>query len=282
VNSTAACALAAVKVGVPVAHIEAGLRSRDWTMPEEINRVVTDALSDLLFTTSRDAGENLRREGVDPRTIHFVGNTMIDTLRRFERAARERPVLQELGLEASGFILVTLHRPSNVDDARDLARLVRLLTEIADRLPAVFPLHPRTRKGLGEEGLLPALEAHPRLRLLPPLGYLDFLGLMSNARAVVTDSGGVQEETTALGVACLTVRPNTERPVTVSEGTNLIVSEDAGQILACLDRFLGAEIALAGRMPEHWDGRAGDRIVDALLDWRSRGMPARVRPHDRA
>jgi UDP-N-acetylglucosamine 2-epimerase (non-hydrolysing) len=277
VNSTIACALAAVKLGVPTGHVEAGLRSGDRTMPEEINRVLTDAVSDLLFTTSRDADENLRREGRDPASIHFVGNPMIDTLRRFEAAARDASIPSRHGLSPGGYVLATLHRPSNVDRPEDLDRVIRLLSGVSRRLPALLPLHPRTRARLESTVRLAEVERLPGVRLLPPLRYLEFLGLMIGARAVLTDSGGVQEETTALGVPCLTLRPNTERPVTVTEGTNLIVSEDPDEHLAMLDRLLEGRQPVEGRIPERWDGQAAGRIVGVLDDWFRRGAPSSVR-----
>ena len=275
VNSTLACALAAVKLSVPVAHIEAGLRSGDRTMPEEINRVLTDSISDLLFTTSAEARSNLEREGADASTIHFVGNSMIDTLRRFEDKARDRPIVRERGLTAGRYALVTLHRPSNVDSGRDMERVLQLLTLLVERMPVAFPIHPRTRANLEAAGKLVALEAIPELRLLPPLGYLDFLALMMHASVVVTDSGGVQEETTALGVDCLTLRPNTERPVTVTEGTNLLVNDDPRALLRALDD--SRTRPRHARLPEKWDGQAGARIAAVIRDWFERGAPSRVR-----
>lgn len=276
VNSTVACALAAVKLGTPVAHIEAGLRSGDRTMPEEINRVLTDAISDLLFTTSPEARANLEREGADPGTIHFVGNSMIDTLRRFEEKARDRPIVRARGLTAGGYALVTLHRPSNVDSEEGRRRVLDLLRLLAERIPVAFPIHPRTRANLEAAGELAALDAIPGLHLLPPLGYLDFLALMMHASVVVTDSGGVQEETTALGVDCLTLRPNTERPVTVTEGTNLLVSDDPRALLRALDDSRARP--RQARLPEKWDGHTGARIAAVVRDWFERGARSRVRP----
>ena len=277
VNSTVGCSLAAVKLGVPVGHVESGLRSGDRTMPEEINRILTDAVSDLLFTTSRDANENLAREGVPEETIHFVGNTMIDTLRRFEDAARSRQTCRRFGAEPGSYLLVTLHRPSNVDDIEGLDRVLALLAAAAERLPVLLPLHPRTERRLEEHGRTAQLTATAGITLLPPLGYLDFLSLSAEARIVLTDSGGVQEETTALGIPCLTLRPNTERPVTVTAGTNLLVSGRSEEQLAALDAFLAGDLVSSGTVPELWDGSAGPRIVRVLESWVRKGAPSRVR-----
>lgn len=263
VNSTIACALVAAKKGIRVAHVEAGLRSRDRSMPEEINRVLTDQLSDWLFTTEREALANLTREGVDPARVHFVGNVMIDTLR--QNLARAVPSGLTLGQSlAGGYVLATLHRPSNVDDPAVLARLAGCLAAMAGDLPVVFPVHPRTRAHLDRHGLTPGLEA-AGVRLLPPQGYLEMLGLMRDARVVVTDSGGIQEETTALGVACLTVRENTERPVTIAEGTNTLVGTDAAVIMAAFRDVLSTG-GKSGRIPELWDGHAGERIAAVLAE----------------
>lgn len=263
VNSTLAAALVCAKLLVRVAHVEAGLRSFDRTMPEEINRIVTDRLADLLFTPSRDGDDNLRREGVAPEKIRLVGNVMIDTLVRLLPGAQERwPALRDrLGLvEQRPYALVTLHRPSNVDEPDGLRRLVQALAGLAGALEVVFPVHPRTRRRLDDLGITTAdLPA----RLLEPLGYLDFLALQAHARVVVTDSGGVQEETTYLQVPCLTVRANTERPVTVSDGTNLLVGTDPARLLPEVRRLL-SEPKGPRRVPELWDGQAGERIADVL------------------
>lgn len=258
VNSTIACALVAAKKGIPVAHVEAGLRSYDRTMPEEINRILTDQLSDFLFTTERDAKANLVREGIAPEKIFFVGNVMIDTL----LANRDRAKPLPLGLDG-GHVLVTLHRPSNVDDPNTLARLVGCLEEMAQERPVVFPVHPRTQSKLDAAGLTQRL-VQAGVVLLPPQGYLEMLGLMKAATVVVTDSGGIQEETTALGVPCLTVRENTERPITIDEGTNTLVGIDPGAILSAFRETL-ATGGKAGRVPELWDGRAGERIAAILV-----------------
>jgi UDP-N-acetylglucosamine 2-epimerase (non-hydrolysing) len=263
VNSTMAATLVASKMLVRVAHIEAGLRSRDRTMPEEINRIVTDALADLLLTPSRDAGENLSREGVPPEKIRFVGNVMIDTLfRNLQRAAQSR-TLERFGLEHAGFCAMTLHRPSNVDDRRTLAGILDALNEIQRRLPIIFPVHPRTRARLEEFGLMEDVRKQESLVLTEPLGYLDFLRLYSSSRLVLTDSGGIQEETTALGIPCLTLRHNTERPVTVSEGTNHVVGNDPEVIKREAIRAL-EQPPKSKRVPELWDGHAATRIVDAI------------------
>ena len=263
VNSTMAATVVAAKLNVRVAHIEAGLRSRDRQMPEEINRLVTDALADLLFTPSRDANENLRREGIAPEKIRFVGNVMIDTLFRSLEQAKQSTILARLEAEAGTYAAMTLHRPSNVDDHTRLAGILDALTAIAERLPIIFPVHPRTRSRLDEFGLLERAERTTGLKMIEPLGYLDFLQLYSNSRLVLTDSGGIQEETTALGIPCLTLRHNTERPVTVSEGTNRIVGNDPDVIRREAFAAL-ANPPQRGRVPELWDGHAAIRIVDAI------------------
>lgn len=267
VNSTIACALVAAKKGVAVIHVEAGLRSFDRSMPEEINRVLTDQLSDLLYTTERGALTNLTREGIDPARVHFVGNVMIDTLRRnLPRAVPAAVTLAAAGDALSaGYGVITLHRPSNVDHAPVLAELLTTLGAVADRLPLVFPLHPRTAARIDGFGLRGLLE-RPGIHCLPPLGYLEMLGLMREARVVLTDSGGIQEETTALGVSCLTLRENTERPITVEEGTNTVVGRSRQAILAALDEILTSG-GKAGRIPEYWDGHAAQRIAAHLSAW---------------
>ena len=259
VNSTVAAALVAAKMGVPVAHLEAGLRSADRTMPEEVNRVVTDHLSDLLLTPSPDADENLRREGIDGGRVVRVGNLMIDTLRKHLAQARALAVPERLGLSRGGYAVVTLHRPSNVDDPAVLGRLLGALARVARELPVIFPVHPRTRARLAAPGLADAAGA---LRLVEPQGYLEFLSLTSAARLVLTDSGGLQEESTALGVPCLTLRENTERPITVSEGTNEVVGTDPERIVAAALRAAGGKTPR--RCPALWDGRAADRAADAI------------------
>jgi len=263
VNSTLAATLVASKLGVAVAHVEAGLRSFDRTMPEEINRLVTDAIADLLLTPSRDGDENLLREGVDPARIRFVGNVMIDTLLKFLPRARATRAWEAYGVPHRGYALVTLHRPSNVDDAATLGGLLRLLDRIAARVPVLFPIHPRTRKMAQEFGILPENEA---VRLIDPVGYLEFVALEDAARVVLTDSGGIQEETSVLNVPCLTLRTNTERPVTVTEGTNRLVGQDPTAIWTAVQEVL-AQPPGPARAPEYWDGRAAERVVDALLEF---------------
>jgi len=265
VNSTLACSVTAAKLWIPVAHVEAGLRSFDRRMPEEINRVVTDALSDLLFTTSRDANQNLINEGVDPVKIHFVGNVMIDTLLGNRQQAAASDILARLGLDPQGYALLTLHRPSNVDNAATLHGILSALAVLQAQLPVVFPIHPRTQKNLDAFGLADQVAGLPHLILTEPLGYLDFLCLMDRARLVLTDSGGVQEETTILGVPCLTLRENTERPVTITEGTAELTGPDPVRILAASQAILEGR-GKQGRAPELWDGHAAGRIVRVILD----------------
>jgi UDP-N-acetylglucosamine 2-epimerase (non-hydrolysing) len=270
VNSTLAAALVAAKYGCLVAHVEAGLRSRDWRMPEEVNRVVVDRLSDYLFSPSEDAADNLRSEGYRDDQVTVVGNVMVDTLLANLDRALANGTLERFGLERGGYALATLHRPGNVDDPKSLADLVLAFNTIADRLPVVFPVHPRTMGALAE------YELHPNISLLPPLGYLDFLALQAGARVVLTDSGGVQEETTALGTPCLTLRENTERPITVTDGTNRLVGRDPLKIIAAALSVI--ETPPAARKPAIWDGHAGERIAQVLL---AGGRAAdRARPTD--
>lgn len=265
VNSTIACALTAVKLGVRVAHVEAGLRSFDRTMPEEINRLLTDAVSDLLFVTERSGEVNLLREGVDPAKIRFVGNVMIDTLVEHRKLAETSNVLNQLELKAKSYVTVTLHRPSNVDNPRVLGSILDALSRISNEMPVVFAVHPRTRKRL-ESGELGQQVARAKdLRLIEPLGYLDFLKLMSESKAVLTDSGGMQEETTILNVACLTLRKNTERPVTIEQGTNRLVDPESAAILAAWEE-LKRRPPGSGKAPEGWDGQAAGRIVKHLVE----------------
>jgi UDP-N-acetylglucosamine 2-epimerase (non-hydrolysing) len=263
VNSTLACALVAKKERYPVAHVEAGLRCYDEWMPEEINRRLTDHISTFLFTTSADAGDNLAAEGIEPDTVHFVGNTMIDTLLRFREAAKARRTAAGFGLEGKDYAVLTLHRPDNVDAQGPLGQVLDAVVSIGKRVPVVFPVHPRTRKQLQGTELGRRLEGAEGIVLAEPLGYLDFVGLLDGARLVLTDSGGIQEETTVLGVPCLTLRPSTERPVTVTEGTNTVVGTDVARILAAADGVLAGERGQA-RTPELWDGRAGERIAAVL------------------
>lgn len=270
VNSTLACALVAAKKGVAVIHVEAGLRSFDRTMPEEVNRVLTDQISDILFTTEKSARENLLREGVSGSSIHFVGNVMIDTLRY--SLAQAVPAERTLSLHGTsakwgqeGYAVLTLHRPSNVDVPGTLRLLLNAVVEISRRLPVVFPIHPRTRSRIEQAGLGSILETASLIKL-PPLDYLEMLGLMRTAKLVLTDSGGLQEETTALGVPCVTLRDNTERPITVEEGTNALAGQDHSRILALADDILRTG-GKAGRIPDLWDGQAAQRIVAVLHDW---------------
>ena len=263
VNSTIACGLVAVKLGIKLAHVEAGLRSYDRTMPEEVNRVLTDQISDYLFTTERSALGNLLREGIAEERVYFVGNVMIDSLKQHQNKAAGRDVLEHLGINPRGYMLVTLHRPSNVDDAGMLESLMRALSELSRRVPVVFPVHPRSRNKIREFGLSDLVEHSPGLQLVDPLGYLDFLKCMSSATAVITDSGGIQEETTVLGIPCITVRDNTERPVTVREGTNVVVGRDPDALLREAIAVLDGG-AKQGTLPELWDGKAAERIVSSL------------------
>lgn len=260
VNSTLACALAASKLGIPVAHLEAGLRSGDWEMPEEINRVLTDRLSDILLTHSPEATTNLQSEGVDTSRVRYVGNTMIDSLRRYEGRARERAAWRPHGVEHGEYVLVTLHRPSNVDDPQRLSEIVGSLAAVGNSAPVIFPVHPRTRARLADGDLLGRLETSG-VRCIDPVGYLDFISLQTGAGAIVTDSGGVQEEASALGVDCYTLRANTERPVTITHGTNELIGDQPAAL---------RDVRLSGRPPTPcaiplWDGHAADRAADALI-----------------
>ena len=280
VNSTLACTLVAVKKGVPVVHVEAGLRSGDRRMPEEINRVLTDQVADRLYTTERSALDNLLREGIAESRVCFAGNVMIDSLLQSRPHAKapadtlaahgaDSALVQGRPGEPGGYGVVTLHRPSNVDDAQTLQRLLGVLREVSERLPLVFALHPRTRANIERFGLQ-ALVAGARVALLPPQGYLEMLGLMGGATLVLTDSGGLQEETTALGVPCLTLRENTERPITVDEGTNTLVGRDARAIRDGVAAILAGQ-GKRGRTPQNWDGRAAERIAADLYRWLAAG-----------
>ena len=272
VNSTLACSLVASKKRTPVAHVEAGLRSYDRDMPEEINRIVTDQLADILYTTERDAAENLLRENVDSERIQFVGNVMIDSLLHHRsRAIAAAETLSRsdadpaLASGPKGFGVVTLHRPSNVDHPDAFGEALALLRDVALRIPLIWPVHPRARANIGRFGFGALLESAP-IVLLEPQGYCEMLGLLADARVVLTDSGGIQEETTALAVPCLTMRENTERPVTVSQGTNTLVGRDRSIALGCVDQII-ANGGKRGRMPELWDGHAAERIARHLLGW---------------
>ncbi len=267
VNSTLAAALTAAKLGVPIAHVEAGLRSFDSTMPEEINRRVTDCLSALLFTTEESANQNLEREGVAPARVHYVGNTMVDSLlRHLEPARARRPQLADrIPITRQTYGVLTLHRPANVDDQATLTGLWRALEALSARLPIVFPVHPRTRRQLVDSGLA-AATSDDRLVCCDPLPYLEFLALMDGARLVLTDSGGIQEETTVLGVPCLTLRSNTERPVTVSRGTNRLVGSDPAVMLPAAITAVERPLPEKPPPPPLWDGRAATRIASVLVD----------------
>ena len=265
VNSTMAAALAATTLGIPCAHVEAGLRSFDRTMPEEINRIVTDRVADLLLTPSADADENLLAEGVSEEAIQRVGNVMIDTLMHNLDRAKQRPILDQLALSPKAYALATLHRPANVDDPEALQRLLGAFEWVQERIPMLLPLHPRTRNRLQELSLLERLSALPGLEIIEPLGYLDFLCLTAHAKLVLTDSGGLQEETTVLGVPCLTLRASTERPVTVTIGTNIVVGCNADEIRRAVTDILAGR-AKRGSIPELWDGHASERIAQILID----------------
>jgi len=274
VNSTMACTITAKKLGIRVAHVEAGLRSRDMDMPEEINRLCTDVLSDYLFTTDHFADANLRAEGVAPEKIIFVGNVMIDTLLKHRRMAEKMDLLEQMGLRKKEYATLTLHRPSNVDNRETLEGILLALREISARLPIVFPIHPRTRKMAKEFGLEHYFSSGGRVEgiwITEPLGYLEFLHLNMQAKMVLTDSGGIQEETTVLGIPCITMRHNTERPITCEVGTNVIVGNDREKILAAANGILDGRTT-AGSIPEKWDGHAAERIVEWLIRGR-RGHP---------
>jgi UDP-N-acetylglucosamine 2-epimerase (non-hydrolysing) len=260
VNSTLAAALTAAKLDLPVGHVEAGLRSFDRAMPEELNRVVTDHLSELLFTTEASANDNLHREGIPGERVHFAGNCMVDTLLSHRDVALARAPWERLGLASGGYAVVTLHRPSNVDEPAALAALAGSLDALGARVPVVFPVHPRTRERLREQGVTLA----PAVLLTDPLPYLEFLGLMARALVVLTDSGGIQEETTVLGVPCLTVRANTERPVTITQGTNRLVGGDRASLLAALDEIEAGRWP-RGERPPRWDGHAAERIAETVV-----------------
>jgi UDP-N-acetylglucosamine 2-epimerase (non-hydrolysing) len=280
VNSTLAAALAAVKLNIPVAHVEAGLRSYDRTMPEEINRLLTDQISDYLFTPSPDANANLKKEGIPPGKIFLVGNVMVDSLLSNRERADQSQILSRLKLAEKGYALLTLHRPSNVDEKRSLTSIMCAIAEISERIPVVFPAHPRTQKKLNEFGLDHGATVIPncdelnkpnkledlngRLLLIPPLGYLDFLKLQMYARLVMTDSGGIQEETTVLNVPCLTLRDTTERPITITQGTNVLVGNNPNKIIEEASRILVAESQPPAQI-ELWDGAAAERIVAVFV-----------------
>lgn len=261
VNSTIACGLVAVKLGVKLIHVEAGLRSFDRTMPEEINRLLTDSISDLLFVTEQSGVDNLEHEGIDTSKIHFVGNVMIDTLRANLAKAQSSTALQRLGLEPAKYGVITLHRPSNVDNLSKFEQIIAAFEHIEKEMKLIFPMHPRTRANIKDTELGKRIEGMRGLLLTEPLNYLDFLCLMSKARLVMTDSGGIQEETTVLGVPCMTLRQNTERPVTITEGTNCLVDIRTEDILEKYRKILESEDEKDLRLPKLWDGKAAERIA---------------------
>jgi len=262
VNSTAACALVAAKLGIPLAHVEAGLRSFDKSMPEEINRIITDHLSHWLFTTESSANDNLRGEGIADEHIYFVGNCMIDSLLRHLDIALKSAPWRQFGFEPGSYAVLTLHRPANVDDVEVLRHVIRIINQVSETIPILFPVHPRTRERL----IRGRLDLAPTVKISEPLPYLPFLGLMARARLVLTDSGGIQEETTALQIPCLTLRPHTERPVTITDGTNRLVGTDSEQIRKGVSEIFNGSW-VQGEQPPLWDGKASPRIVDILERW---------------
>jgi UDP-N-acetylglucosamine 2-epimerase (non-hydrolysing) len=265
VNSTAACSLVAAKLGVKIAHVEAGLRSYDRTMPEEINRMVTDTLSDYLFVTEKSGLDNLRKEGISDEKVFFTGNVMIDSLVYFLEKAKKSDILNQLNINSDEYALVTLHRPSNVDVKENFEKLLNAFSEIEQDLKIVFPIHPRSRKMLSNFGLDEKIRSMKNLKLLDPIGYLDFMKLMYGAKLVLTDSGGIQEETTFFGIPCITLRENTERPVTIDVGTNILVGSDTDLVISEAKKVINGE-SKKGQIPELWDGKAAERIVQVLID----------------
>lgn len=263
INSTIACALDAVKLHIPVAHLEAGLRSFDRKMPEEINRILTDSISDILLTPSSDGDENLKKEGISDKRIFFVGNAMIDSLKKHEQTADKSNVLEKLNLLKNNYGLITLHRPSNVDDKVNFKKILSAFAEIQKKIPLVFPIHPRTRKQIKRFSLQPVIDEMKNFHLVEPVGYLDFLKLEKYAKLVLTDSGGIQEETTILNVPCLTIRENTERPITIHEGTNQLVGTDPDKIVTAAENILSGKFK-TGSSPKYWDGKTAQRIVKIL------------------
>ena len=265
VNSTIACALVCAKLNVKVAHVEAGLRSRDRTMPEEINRILTDAISDLLLTPSTDGDENLKNEGVPENKIKFVGNVMIDSVFYNLEKSKQSPIRENLNLTEGEYAVTTLHRPSNVDDKKNFTNLLDALVAVSEKIPIIFPVHPRTRNNIEKFGFAEQVEKS-NIKLIEPLGYLDFMRLYSGARLVLTDSGGLQEETTALGISCLTLRENTERPITITRGTNILVGVEKEKIKQSAFGILENNSNTNKKIPPLWDGRAAERICDALIE----------------
>ena len=265
VNSTVACALVCAKLCIPCAHVEAGLRSFDRKMPEEINRIITDSIADILLTPSPDGDENLRNEGVSEERIKRVGNIMIDSLLKNIERSKKSTIHNDLGISNDPYAVLTLHRPSNVDDEESFRRILAALESVGEKIPIVFPMHPRTKNRIEEFGLEQRVAAIPNIVLSGPAGYLDFMALISNSHMVLTDSGGLQEETTALGIPCLTLRENTERPITVNQGTNKIVGNDTGIIISSAEEILSGRTE-TGRVPELWDGRTAIRIADIIVE----------------
>ena len=264
VNSTLAASLAAAKCKVKVAHVEAGLRSFDRGMPEELNRIIADHIADFLFTTEESGNRNLAAEGIDKKNVFFVGNVMIDSLISHKEKSKQSKILSKLKLEKNNYAVLTLHRPSNVDNGKSLEYVLDILSQVQKKIKIVFPVHPRTLKNLANFNLMSKIKSQKNLIVTEPLGYLDFLNLMSNSRFVLTDSGGIQEETTVLGVPCITIRNNTERPVTAEEGTNVLVSTDKNKILQAAGKLIkGAEFK--AKIPKFWDGKASERIVEIIL-----------------
>jgi UDP-N-acetylglucosamine 2-epimerase (non-hydrolysing) len=263
VNSTMACSLVASKLGIKIIHLEAGLRSFDRTMPEEINRIVTDSLADLLFTPSKDGNENLLKEGISSDKIHLVGNIMIDTLFHFLPLIEKSSIIETLHLSPQQYVLVTLHRPSNVDYKENLEKILTTFQKIQKKIKIVFPVHPRTIKNIIEFGLSEMTNSMKNLILTEPFGYLDFQRLMTKSKAVITDSGGIQEETTVLKIPCITLRENTERPVTVTEGSNVLVGSDMNKLLDLIEKILNNQWK-SSKIPELWDGKTAERVIDII------------------
>ena len=276
VNSTLAAAQAANKLGIKVAHVEAGLRSFDSTMPEEFNRVETDKIIYFLFTTEKSGNINLEKEGIDTGKIFFVGNVMIDTLMSHRERAEQSKILEKLNLEKKDYCTLTLHRPSNVDNKEDFGNILYILETIQEKIKIVFPIHPRSKKNIGSFNFDDRLKRMKNLIMTGPLGYLDFLCLMANSKFVLTDSGGIQEETTVLGIPCITLRENTERPVTVGQGTNLLVSTDKEKVVSKAMEVIDGKIQLTNRIPELWDGKAAERIVKILLNDRQQCKNSKI------
>ena len=266
VNSTLAGALIAKQLGIKVAHVEAGLRSFDWTMPEEINRMLTDRISDFLFTTEESGNRNLLKEGVDRKKIFFAGNVMIDTLLAHKNKAGNSKILKKLKIKKNLYSVLTLHRPSNVDTKDGIQKVLDILEKIQEKIKIIFPMHPRTRKNIAKFNFEYKIKSMKNLIITEPLGYLDFLCLMANSKFVLTDSGGIQEETTVLGIPCITLRKNTERPVTLEQGTNLLVSTDKNKIIKKSVEIINNKIHIKNKISELWDGKAAERIVKVLLE----------------